>query len=116
MRMASKRAPSATFRPGIRHDGRAAQTRRRGAKTRAPEKSDSHQVRNTLSNSPAGITSPSLSERTPKVGRSDPERGADHRADDRADDECQDVPDAFEVTPPSGQVQEQQRCDDDLER
>jgi hypothetical protein len=67
IRIASRRAASASCIRGIRHDRRVAQTRKSGANTSAPEKSASHQVRKTLPNSAAVITWPSLRDTTPKA-------------------------------------------------
>ena len=66
-------------------------------------------MRNTLPNSEAPITWPSLSETTPKVALISV-------ADGRADDEREDVSDAVQAGPPAGQEQEQHGPDDDLER
>ena len=107
--MASKSAPSASFRPDIRHDA-----------TRSPDEEERRKDKSAgeVGQPPGPKHAAELRGRdhVAEPERDDPERGADQRADDRADDECQDVPDTFEVTPPSGQAKEQQRCDDDLER
>ena len=91
-------------RPAPRPDEDEAERRRAPPRNRA-----SHQVRKTLPNSPALITSPSLQ-------RHDAEHRADQRPDRGTDDEREHIPDALEPDPPSGQPTEQNRRDDDLER